>query len=461
MAKVVVVGGGAAGLSAAYYLHRAAPHLHITLLEAEARLGGKITTVAEQGFVLEGGPDAVVRYKPWAVTLLQQLGLENQIIGTQPAHPSALIHDGREALPIPAGLQMVIPGDLGALARSPLLSPFGKARAALDLLLPRGTPEDEPFGAFIERRLGRQVWERLVAPLSGGIYGGDPYELSTLAAFPQLKALEQQHGSLIRGAMRQRKERGSREKGQLFASLRGGLGSLVAALQTQLGAVEIRLNTTVAALERAKQWRVHTTQGALEADALILATPAGVSGSLLEPHHRPAASALRQIPYGASSTVTFAFAKEKLPPRVGHGMLIAAHRGFSVRGFTWVDQKWAGRAPEGYGLVRAYFSGLEASPSELAQLALQDLTRLWGQTPEPLHTWVFHWPQGLPRYTVGHQERVAQALKAEELPGLFLAGAAYQGVGLPEVIRMGQAVAERVLAYIDTHVQDGAPVGQT
>jgi oxygen-dependent protoporphyrinogen oxidase len=447
MASVVVVGGGAAGLSVAYYLQQAAPQLQITLLEATARLGGKITTVAEHGFVLEGGPDAVVRYKPWALELMQKLGLENRIVGTKPAHPSALIHDGREARPIPAGLQMVIPGDLWALARTPLLSPFGKARALLDLLLPQGTPEDEPFGAFIERRLGRQVWERLVAPLSGGIYGGDPYELSTLAAFPQLKALEEQHGSLIRGAIRQRRARGSREKGQLFASLEGGLGTLVEAIQARLSRIEIRLNTPVTALERTGGWRIHTPQGSLQADALVLATPARTAGELLKPLHPEAAAALRQIPYGASSTVTFAFAKEQLPPRVGHGMLMAAQQGFSVRGFTWIDQKWPGRAPEGYGLVRAYFSGLEASKEELARLALHDLARLWGRAPEPLHTWVFHWPEGLPRYTVGHRERVSQALRAQELPGLFLAGAAYHGVGLPEVIRMGQEVAERVLAF--------------
>jgi len=449
MASVVVVGGGAAGLSVAYYLHQAAPHLRITLLEADARLGGKITTVAENGFLLEGGPDAVVRYKPWALELVHQLGLQSEVVGTLPAHPSALIHDGYRALPIPAGLQMVIPSDLGALAKSPLLSPLGKVRAAFELLIPKGTAEDEPFGAFIERRLGRQVWERLVAPLSGGIYGGDPYELSTLAAFPQLKALEQQCGSLIRGAMRQRKERGSREKGQLFASLKGGLGSLVEALRVRLSEVEIQLNTTVEALERTNEWRIHTTQGTLKADALVLATPAGVSGRLLESLHPEAAAALRQIPYGASSTVTFAFAREKLPPRVGHGMLMAAQRGFSVRGFTWTDQKWQGRAPEGYSLVRAYFSGLEASQTELAQLALRDLARLWGQVPQPVHTWVFHWSEGLPRYTLGHQERVSRALRAEALPGLFLAGAAYHGVGLPEVIRMGQAVAERVLVYVD------------
>ncbi len=414
------------------------------------RLGGKVTTIAENGFLLEGGPDAVVRYKPWALELVSELGLENRVVGTIPAHPSALIHDGREALPIPAGLQMVVPGDLGALARSPLLSPFGKARAALDLFLPRGPGGDEAFGAFIVRRLGRQVWERLVGPLSGGIYGGDPYELSTLAAFPQLKALEQQHGSLIRGAIQQRRERGSREAGQLFASLEGGLGTLVEAIKARLTSVHIQLGTAVTSLERNDGWAVHTTEGSLDADAVVLATPAGVSGKLLEKLHPEAATALQQIPYSNSATVTFAFAKEQLPRRTGHGMLLAVGQGFSARGFTWTDQKWQGRAPEGFGLVRAYFSGIKAEQPQLVQLAQNDLTRLWGKCPQPLHTWVFGWQQGLPRYTVGHQERVSKALEAENLPGLYLSGAAYQGVGLPEVIRMGRATAQKVLQHLGT-----------
>jgi oxygen-dependent protoporphyrinogen oxidase len=448
MARLVVVGGGVAGLSAAYYARRAAPGLRITLLEAALRLGGKVATLREDGFVVEGGPDAVVRYKPWALELMRGLGLEAEIVGTLPARPSALIHDGRRALPIPAGLQMVVPADLWALARSPLLSPLGKARAALDLFLPKGPPGDEAFGAFIRRRLGPQVWARLAAPLSGGIYGGDPGELSTLAAFPQLKALEEAHGSLIRGAMRQRRERGTREGGQLFASLREGLGAMVEALGARLEGVELRLGVEVRGLERRREWWVHTSEGALCADAVVLATPAGVSGRLLEPLHPEAARALQQIPYGASATVTLAFERAHLPPRVGHGLLLAAGSGFAARGFTWTDQKWSGRAPEGLGLVRAYFSGLLAGEEELVALARRDLERLWGRVPPVVRAWVFRWPQGLPRYTLGHRERVAQALRAEELPGLFLAGAAYQGVGLPEVIQMGQAVADRVVQFL-------------
>ncbi len=448
MAHLAVVGGGLAGLAAAYQARRADPTLHITLLEAEPRLGGKVVSVAENGFLVEGGPDAVVRYKPWALDLIRELGLEDRVVGTVPSRPSAMIHDGHRALPIPPGLQMVVPGDLLALARSPLLSPFGKARALLDLLLPKGPESDEAFGAFIERRLGRQIWNRLVAPLSGGIYGGEPYELSTLAAFPQLKALEQAYGSLVRGAMAQRKARGSREAGQLFASLEGGLGTLVETLKARLQNVQLQLGTKVTGLEHKNGWWVQTLEGALEADAIVLATPAGVSGSLLKRLHPEAARALQQIPYGSSATVTFAFAKEDLPPRTGHGMLLAAGAGFRARGFTWSDQKWQGRAPEGLGLVRVYFSGVQAEEAQLAHLALNDLTRLWVRRPKPLHTWVFYWPQGLPRYTVGHLERAARALEAEQLPGLYLAGAAYQGVGLPEVIRMGRSAAQKALEYL-------------
>jgi oxygen-dependent protoporphyrinogen oxidase len=477
MSRLVIVGGGMAGLAAAYRAHRADPSLEIGLLEAAERLGGKVHTVAEEGFVLEGGPDAVVRYKPWALALMEELGLEGQVVGTLPARPSALIHDGERALPIPAGLQMVVPGDLKALALTPLLSPFGKARALLELLLPKGPPDDEPFGAFIQRRLGRQAWERLAAPLSGGIYGGDPYALSTLAAFPQLKALEQEHGSLLRGALRQRGQRGSREAGQLFASLAGGLGQWVRALEQSLsvhgpspsqpgivhsvhgpspsrqgivrGGVTVRLGTAASALERRGEgWRIHTPQGWLEADAVILTTPASVSAQLLEPVHPSAAEALRQIPYGDSATVSLAFPLEGLPPRIGHGMLMAAGQGFAARGFTWSDQKWKGRAPEGYGLVRAYFSGVRADEGELLRLALADLRRLWGKVPPPERSWVFRWAEGLPHYTLGHQRRVAAAMEAESLPGLFLAGAAYFGVGLPEVVRMGQEKALKAVEFL-------------
>jgi oxygen-dependent protoporphyrinogen oxidase len=448
--SITIIGGGLAGLSAAYYLRRQAPDLRINLLEASPRLGGKVHTLREDGFLIEAGPDAVVRYKPAAIKLMQELGLSERIVGTQPASPSALIYQGGTLRPIPAGLHMVIPSDLEALALSNLISPVGKLRAGQDLLLPKGPEGDEPFGAFITRRLGQEVWERLVAPLTGGVYGGDPYQLSTLAAFPQLKALEQQHGSLIRGALAEREGRGSREGGGLFASLEGGLGELVDALVAGLSHVQIELNQPVQKLEQhGEGWRIWLEDGYLNADGVVLAVPAFAASGLLRGVASEASSALGKIPYGHSATVSFAFPAEGFPKTPGHGLLIAPSEGLSARGITWTSHKWAGRAPEGLRLVRVYFSGLDADEVMLEGLALQDLRKVIGWTPEPLRRWVFRFKAGLPQYTVGHLERVARALSAEQ-PGLYLAGAAFKGVGLPEVIQSGERAAQKALQHLQS-----------
>jgi protoporphyrinogen/coproporphyrinogen III oxidase len=449
MGSVIIIGGGIAGLSAAYYLQKARPDISITLLEASERLGGKIQTVHDQGFLIEGGPDAVVRYKPWALEMWHDLGLSEQVIGTIPAKPSALIHNGKQALAIPSGLQVVIPGDLKAMITTPLLSPLGKLRASLDWVIPKDPSEDEAFGHFIQRRLGKEIWERLVAPLSGGIYGGDPYELSTMAAFPQLKALEQRHGSLLRGALEQRKARGSRETGQIFASLKRGLGTWIDALQKNLSTVSIYANTSVQGLsQKDDEWQVYTSQGWLSASALIITTPAPITAKLLQLLSPEAAKALSEIPYGDSATVSLAFPKNTMPQRIGHGMLMTANSGFQVRGFSWTDQKWLGRAPENYGLARAYFSGVTGTKEDLLDLALKDLQNLWGKLPELSHSWIFQWKEGLPQYKVGHLGRIQQALKAEALPGLFLVGAAYQGVGLPDVVKMSKEQAHKAADFM-------------
>jgi oxygen-dependent protoporphyrinogen oxidase len=448
MTHITIIGGGLAGLSAAHYLHRWASHLRIVLLEASPRLGGKVRTVREDGFVVEAGPDAVVRYKPAATRLMQELGLGDRIVGTQPASPSALIYQGASLRPIPSGLHTVIPSDLEALALSNLISPAGTLRAAQDLGSPKGPEGDEPFGAFVTRRLGQEVWERLVAPLTGGVYGGDPYQLSTLAAFPQLKALEQQYGSLIRGALAEREERGSREGGSLFASLVGGLGELVDGLVAQLKQVQIELNRPVQKLvQRGEGWRIWLEGGHLDTDALILATPALAASGLLRDIAPQAAAALGDISYGDSATVSLAFPAEDFPKTIGHGLLIAPTEGLSARGITWTSHKWAGRAPEGTRLVRVYFSGVDANQAVLEQLALKDLHSVIGPTPEPLRRWVFRFKGGLPQYTVGHLQRAAAALSAEQ-PGLYLAGAAFKGVGLPEVIQSGEGAAQKLVQHL-------------
>jgi len=447
--ELIVVGGGLAGLAAGFEAKKRG--LRVLVLEAN-RPGGKVRTLREGGFVIEAGPDAVVRYKPWALSLAGELGLGDEVVGTLPARPAALIYTGGRGHPLPEGLNVVVPSRLGPLVKTPLLSPLGKLRAALDLVLPRGPEGDEAFGRFVRRRLGREVWDRLAAPLTGGIYGGDPEALSLLAAFPQLKALESEHRSLILGSLKaMRKRKVSREGGSLFASFRGGLGRLADALAQELGGA---LRTGVRAeriLAVKSGYRVETNEGPIEARSLILATPAPTTAELLKPLGFSATDALAEIPYHSAATVTFAFDKTGMPPRVGHGILFARNEGFSARGFTWLDQKWPGRAPEGFALARAYFSGeeAEASEEELQTLALEDLKRLLGRVPKPARTWVGRFPRGMPAYTVGHLDRVKAIEEAERaLPGLALAGAAYRGVGIPEVVRDGRAAVKRVLKAI-------------
>ncbi|WP_293174849.1 protoporphyrinogen oxidase [Oceanithermus sp.] len=457
MKKVAVVGGGMAGLAAAYYLDRGAREsgkaLEVSLFEASDRLGGKVRSLSDGPYRLEGGPDAVVRYKPWFLQLVRELGLEDRIVGTQPAKPAALIHKGGRGHPLPEGLNVVIPSRFGPLLTTPLLSPIGKLRAGLDLFLPRGPEGDEPFGAFIERRLGREVWRNLAAPLTGGIYGGDPYELSTLAAFPMLKELERQHRSLVLGSLAtMRRRKGSREGGGLFASLSGGLGEVALAVQKQATGVRWRMRSPVERADREEQgWYLFGPWGTERFDAVVFATPAPAAATALEPLDRELARTLRSIPYGSAATVTFALEEEAVPPLKGHGVLIAAGEGFAARGFTWLSRKWANRAPAGKLLVRAYFSGEPADLDEdaLIEAARDDLKRLLAFEPQPLKTWAFRWPRGMPQYTVGHLERIRALEEASKRwPGLELIGAAYRGVGLPEVVRDGRQAAERLLASL-------------
>ncbi|RTI42612.1 protoporphyrinogen oxidase [Thermus scotoductus] len=445
MAQVAVVGGGWAGLSAALALKEAG--VDFLLLEASPRLGGKVRTHKGEGFLVEGGPDASVRYKKEVLELSERFGLTP--IGTLPAKPAAYILRKGKAHPLPEGLLQIVPGDLKGLYRTSLLSLSGKLRALYDLFLPRGAKEDESLKEFVERRLGPEVFAALVAPLAGGIYGGEPEELSMRAAFPQLLDLERKHRSLILGAMRAKKMRGSREGGSLFFSFQEGLSALTRKLAEEV-VERILLATPLLALEPlGGRYRLHTPRGPLEVEAVVLATHAPMAAHLLRPFLPEATALLKGIPHTPAATVSLAF-PEALPVQ-GHGLLVAPGEGYRVRGFTWTHNKWPGRAPEDWSLVRAYFSGEVArlSEPELARVALEDLRRFLGQEVRPERTFVFRFPEGMPAYRVGHlerRERLEMALL--KAPGLFLAGNYLEGVGLPEVVRSGRKAAERALGYL-------------
>jgi oxygen-dependent protoporphyrinogen oxidase len=366
-------------------------------------------------------------------------------------------------LPLPDGLAMMVPTNLQAMLRTRLVSWPGKARMGLDLLLPpRGLDGDESLGAFISRRLGREAYEKLIEPLVSGIYAGDGDQLSLGSTFPYLRDLELQHGSLARGALTRRQEhsrsRGRRDNGwrSAFLTPTTGLAEIVEALVGHLRRAGVELRPGVAASTVTKhegRFRVDAgAAGALEADYLILATPAFASGALLTAFDPALAEDLAAIPYASTATVSLAYRAGDVPrPLDGYGYVIPRREGRAALACTWTSTKFPHRAPEGYALIRVFVgrAGQDVpwdEPSLLA-IAREEAKLTLGITASPLIARVFRWEKAMPQYNLGHPERLMRidaALKRQ--PGLALAGNAYRGIGIPDCIRSGELAVDRILA---------------
>lgn len=480
--RVLIAGGGITGLAAAYHLQELRAQrgldLEILLLEAGSRAGGLIETVEHEGCLLEGGPDSMITDKPWAAALARRLGLEGEIIGTNREHQrSFVVHEGK-LTPIPEGFQVLAPSRLEPLLRAPLLSAAGKARLALEPLIPPHTSAaDESLGSFVTRRLGREVLDRLAQPLVTGIYGGDPWELSLQATMPRFLEMERRYGSLLRG-MRARNRQPARgrvtvrdETAQralqqpdadqgvsgarygLFVSFRRGMQTLTGALLQAIPPGVIRLRCRVACLRRVEsEWEAVLENGESErADRVIAALPAHTAARLVRQERAPLADLLAGIPYSSAATITFAFRQDQIDhPLDGFGFVAPAREGLALLGCTFTHRKFAGRAPEGICLLRAFVgdAALRGRPAGLLQrLVCSDLQRLLGIRGDPLWVWERTLEASMPAYRVGHLDRVAALEReAERLPGLTLAGNAYRGVGLPDSIRSGEEAAERAAA---------------
>ena len=468
--RIVIIGGGITGLAAARTIAIAAPDIEVTVLEASDRLGGKIVTLREDGFVVEGGPESYLAAKSWMTDLCTDLGLADELEGTRPENRGSRVLWQGKLLPIPDGLSGLVPTRLRPIVTSPLLTPRGKARIALDWVLrPRTDANDETLEHFITRRLGHQAYERLIEPLMGGIYAGDGGELSTLATFPQLRAAEREHGGIIRGVIANRKR--AQASGVApragFLSPNGGMGRIVEALTADLTrrGVTLRTGETVARLAEsgngAAPYIVSTAAGEeLTADGLILTTPAPVTADLLTDDGQglsPVAGAnLRHIPQVNSVTLSLAFRRRDIEhPLRGYGYVVPRVQGRPILASTWTSSKWAGRAPDGEAILRFYIGrsggrdGIGLSDDEIQELALAEMREVLKVDATPTRRWVFRWPNGSPQYTVGHVDRVAEIeLRVAAIPGLAIAGCSYHGVGIPDCVRSGERAARRVVGQV-------------
>jgi oxygen-dependent protoporphyrinogen oxidase len=461
--RVVVVGGGIAGLAAANAL--AGRVEQVVVFEAGDRVGGKLRTSPIEGLDVDEGAESFLVRAPDALRLARRVGLGHDVV--HPATTAAGLLIGRRLRPIPPNTLLGVPTDALGLIRSRVLSPVGLLRAAADLVLPRSRLEADPtVGAYVGARVGRQVVDRLVDPLLGGVYAGRADALSLRATVPQLTPIAAEDRSLLLGAHRVRARTAPAPASTpVFASVRGGLGPFAARIAQACGA-EIHTGVIVRGLERTEAgWRVVCARPgpggggpgdesgperwSVDADAVVLAVPATAARGLLAPVAPHAAAPLAGVPYASVGVVTLVYRGVTLPP--GSGYLVPAGRFAVVKAVTFWSSKWP-QATEGGPLrvVRASVGragderDLQRGDTELAGVVAAEVAAVTGLPGRPVATRVSRWGGGLPQYLPGHLGRVAAARRA--LPaGLVLAGAGYDGVGIPACIRSGEAAAEAVL----------------
>ncbi|HUC93564.1 MAG TPA: protoporphyrinogen oxidase [Paenibacillus sp.] len=481
--RAAVIGGGISGLSSAFYLRRFAAErglqAEITIIEPAPALGGKISTLRKEGFVIEKGPDSFLARKLPIIDLADELGLADELVPINPSGKRAYILHRGKLHPMPEGLVLGIPTEIAPFAATGLLSAGGKLRAALDFVLPaRKGSEDESIGAFLERRLGPQVVERVAEPLLAGIYAGELDKLSLRATFPQFREAERKYGSLIRGMRRSRQASPSqagkagtagRYKSATFLTFRNGLSAMVEALDRELASAERRMGVKAvglrAAADRASadadgegraRYAVELDNGGtVHADTVIVTAPAFDAAPLLSPHLD--VSMLESVRYVSVANVVLAFDKAAFGLEFeGSGFLVPRTEGRQITACTWTSTKWLHTSPPDKVLLRCYVGragdedAVELPDDQLSAIVLNDIRDILGIKTEPLFTEVTRLRRSMPQYPVGHVER-SRAFKsrlAEALPGVWAAGAAFDGIGLPDCIRQGKETALAAVAEL-------------
>ena len=440
------------------------------MLEARGRLGGTIGTEHRDGFLLELGPDSFISEKPWALALCRRMGLESALVGTQDQFRTTFVVHKGKLEPLPEGFMLLAPTRLRALARSRIFSWPGKLRMGLDLVLPRARQQDdESLGSFVSRRLGREALERVAQPLIGGIYTADPDYLSLAATMPRFLQMERDHRSVIY-ALWQAGRTGPQDtksvsgaRWSLFVTMQNGMQHMVDTLLGRLSLGEIRRNCSAKTVQlqpgngAGQAWHIACEDGsALQADGVVLATPAFQTARLLQSCDTQLADQLADISYSSAATVSLAYRRDDIPHALnGFGFVVPAIEERSIIAGTFSSIKYPGRAPDGNVLLRAFVGGtLQAEmfnldDTQMEHVVRQELAALLGVQAAPLFSRIARYPQSMPQYLVGHLDRVAEIeQRVTTHPGLALAGNAYRGVGIADCVRSGEAAAAAVVDQV-------------
>jgi oxygen-dependent protoporphyrinogen oxidase len=468
MKRIVIVGGGIAGLAATYFVlekaRKSGESIHIQLLEEKDRVGGCILTEKIGDFVIEGGPDCFLYEKPWALALCEKLGLGDRILNTNENRKIFILSKGK-LHELPEGFMLMVPTSFMPFIKSFLISWPGKIRMAMDLFIPRkGSDEEESLAKFVRRRLGEEALEKIAEPLVAGIHAGTPETMGLSSTFPRFIQMEKEYGSLIRGMLARRKmarkwENREGPQRTMFLTLKDGLGEWVDRLREKIGEDRITLKKKVSGLRKTENGNYHIplSDGTfLEGDGVILATPSFVTAKIVEGIDPKLSEILLTIPYVSSATVSLAYRRSQIHhPLDAFGFLIPRTEKKKIMASTWTSVKFNHRAPKDYVLLRAFVGGannerlVSLDDDEMLRIVREELREIMGVEGEPVLSKIYRWEKSMPQYLVGHLEKVAQIEERTNLhPGLFLTGCAYKGIGISDSVHDAETVAEKAVEYL-------------
>jgi oxygen-dependent protoporphyrinogen oxidase len=461
MKRIAIVGGGISGLAAAYALEqkrREGAEVAYRVFEGSPRFGGVLVTDRVDGCLVEAGPDSFLTEKPWASDLCRQLGLGDQLIGSNDADRKTYILTRGHLVEMPDGLMFMVPTKIVPSVLSPLFSKATKIRMAREWFHPPHKANgDESVAAFVERHYGPEMVDRLADPLLSGVYGGEASQLSVRAVLPRFAEMEAKHGSLGRAMLAARKNMARAAKGParpLFSSLKNGMQQMVDALLEYLPPASLQANVPVQAVQpQGGGWTVSAGLASDQFDAVILALPTRLAARLLQFTSQDLATELAGIAYSSSVTLTLGYdraVRESLPP--GFGFLVPRSEGTRMLAATFVHNKFPHRAPADRALIRCFLGGsrdeavLDLSGEEIVNITRGELRKILGLVAEPLFARVYKWKSAMAQYAVGHLERL-QRIEAfrRGFPGLALAGNGFSGIGVPDCVRSGTEAANELL----------------
>lgn len=469
MKRLVIVGGGIAGLATAYFALEKAKKigetLHLQLLDEKDRLGGCILTDKVNGFVIEGGPDCFLYEKPWALALCEKLGLGERILNTNENRRVFILSNGK-LHELPEGFMLMVPTNFMSFIKSSLISWPGKIRMGMDLFIPKKKlDKEESLADFVRRRLGEEALEKIAEPLVAGIHAGTPETMGLKSTFPRFLQMEKEYGSLIRGMLARRKmarkwESRGGPKRTMFLTLKDGLGEWVDCLREKIGEDRIGLKKKVMGLRRTEKgdYQVPLSDGtSLVTDAIILATPSFITAKIVEEVDLKLSEILLTIPYVSSATVSLAYHRSQIHhPLDAFGFIIPRSERRRIMASTWTSVKFNHRAPEGYVLLRVFVGGanneelVSLNDDEMLRMIQEELKEIMDVEGDPVLTRIYRWEKSMPQYLVGHLEKVARIEERANLyPGLFLTGCAYKGIGISDSIHDAEIVAEKALEYLE------------